>query len=109
MSQFRTTDAEQKIHKAVKMFIELVLDSKDELKVDGIQFGIDFACMRSESNGNIFIAFIIKKGDKEFGYTHTLSASEINILRPEILARAMKYRAKSAIEKIKEQLIKNVK
>lgn len=109
MSRFRKMDMETKIHKAVRTFIELVLDSKDELKVDGIQFGIDFACMRSESTADIFIAFIIKKGDKEFGYTHTLSAREIDILRPEILARVMKYRAKSAIEKIKEQLIKSVK
>jgi hypothetical protein len=54
-------DMETKIHKAVRTFIELVLDSKDELKVDGIQFGIDFACMRSVSTADIFIAFIIKK------------------------------------------------
>lgn len=109
MSQFRTTDAEQKIHKAVRMFIELVLDSKDELKVDGIQFGIDFVGMNSESNGNIFISFIITKGDKKFGYTYTISIREIEFINPELLPRLMISESRLAIGKIKEQLIKSVK
>ncbi len=109
MSQFRTTDAELKIHKAVRMFIELVLDSKDELKVDGIQFGIDFVGMRSESNGDIFISFIITKGDKKFGYTYTISAMEIGATYTALLPRVMKFKSQLVIEKIKEQLIKNVK
>lgn len=109
MSQFRTADAEQKIHKAVRMFIELVLDSKDELKVDGIQFGIDFVGMNSESNGNIFISFIITKGDKKFGYTYTISIREIEFINPELLPRLMISKSRLAIGKIKEQLIKSVK
>lgn len=109
MSQFRATDAEQKIHKAVRMFIELVLDSKDELKVDGIQFGIDFVGMISEPNGDIFISFIITKGDKKFGYTYTISIREIEFINSELLPSLMKSKSRSVIEKIKEQLVKNVK
>lgn len=109
MIRFRKKDVETKIYKAVRAFIELVLDSKDELKVDGIKFGIDFACMRSGSTADIFILFIIKKGDEEFGYVHTLSAREIDILRIGILARVIRYRARSAIEEIKKRLMESVK
>ena len=105
MINLKTTDAEQKIDKAVKMFIGLILDAKDELKAASVNF-VD---ARSVSAGDIFVSFYIAKGNKRFGYTYTISVMEIERIDPVLLPKLIISKAIKEIEKIKEQLIKNVK
>lgn len=105
MINLKTTDAEQKIDTAVKMFIGLILDAKDELKAASV----DFVDARSVSAGDIFVSFYIAKGNKRFGYTYTMSAMEIERMNPALLPKFIISKAIKEIGKIKEQLIKNVK
>ena len=105
MIDLKTTDAEQKIDKAVKMFIEKILDSKDELNVSRIDLvGVVYSHPYS-----VDVSFIISKGDKLFSYTYLISIREMEILDPTLRERLIMFRAKSAIEEIKKRLIKNVK
>lgn len=105
MIDLKTTDAEQKIDKAVKMFIEKILDSKDELNVSRIDLvGVVYSQPYSVS-----VSFIISKWGKLFSYTYLISIREMEILNPTLQERLIMFRAKSAIEEIKKRLIKNVK
>lgn len=105
MINLKTTDTEQKIDKAVKMFIEKILDSKDELNVSRI----DLVGVVYSQPYSVDVSFIISKGDKLFSYTYLISIREMKILDHALQERLIMFRAKSAIEEIKEQLIKNVK
>ena len=105
MIDLKTTDAEQKIDKAVKMFIEKILDSKDELNVSRI----DLVGVVYSQPYSVAVSFIISKGGKLFSYTYLISIREMEILNPTLQERLIMFRAKSAIEEIKKRLIKNVK
>nr|WP_315539000.1 hypothetical protein [uncultured Haemophilus sp.] len=105
MINLKTTDTEKKIDKAVKMFIEKILDSKDELNVSRI----DLVGVVYSQPYSVDVSFIISKGDKLFSYTYLISIREMKILDPALQERLIMFRAKSAIEEIKERLIKNVK
>lgn len=105
MIDLKTTDAEQKIDKAVKMFIEKILDSKDELNVSRI----DLVGVVYSQPYSVAVSFVISKGGKLFSYTYLISIREMEILNPTLQERLIMFRAKSAIEEIKKRLIKNVK
>nr|DAS74513.1 MAG TPA: hypothetical protein [Caudoviricetes sp.] len=105
MINLKTTDAEQKVDTAVKMFIGFILDSKDELNAANI----DFVGMFGLTPYDVSTSFIIAKGNKRFNYTYTISIREIEFINPELLPSLMRSKSRLAIEKIKEQLIKNVK
>lgn len=104
MVNLKTTDAEQKVDTAVKMFIGLILDSKDELNAANI----DFVGMFGSTPYDVSISFIIAKGNKRFNYTYTISIREIEFINPELLPSLMRSKSRLAIEKIKKQLIKSV-
>ena len=105
MSQFKTTDAEQKFDELVKKFIKKILDSKDELNVSRI----DLVGILYSPPYSVNVSFIISKGDKLFSYTYLISIREMEILDPTLRERLIMFRAKSAIEEIKKRLIKNAK
>lgn len=105
MINLKTTDAEQKIDKAVKMFIEKILDSKDELNVSRI----DLVGVVYSQPYSVDVSFIISKGDKLFSYTYLISIREMKILDPTLRERLIMFRAGEAIKEIKRRLIKNVK
>lgn len=105
MIDLKTTDAEQKVDKSVKMFIKKILDSKDELNVSRI----DLVGILYSPPYSVNVSFIISKGDKLFSYTYLISIREKEILNPTLQERLIMFRAKSAIEEIKKRLIKNVK
>jgi hypothetical protein len=102
MSQFKTTDAEQKLDKPVKMFIKKILDSKDELNVSRI----DLVGVVYSQPYSVAVSFIISKGGKLFSYTYLISIREMEILDPILQERLIMFRAKSAIEEIKNNLSK---
>ena len=102
MINLKTTDTEKKIDKAVKMFIEKILDSKDELNVSRI----DLVGVVYSQPYSVDVSFIIYKGDKLFSYTYLISISEMKILDPTLQERLIMFRAKSAIEEIKNNLSK---
>lgn len=102
MSQFKTTDAEQKFDELVKKFIKKILDSKDELNVSRIDLvGVVYSPPYS-----IAVSFIISKVDKLFSYTYLISIREMEILDPTLQERVIMFRAKLAIEEIKNNLSK---
>lgn len=105
MIDLKTTGSEQKIDKAVEMFVGLILDAKDELKAASI----DFIGARRVPFGDISVSFYIAKGNKRFGYTYTMSVMEIERMNPSLLPKFIISKAIKEIGKIKEQLIKNVK
>lgn len=105
MINLKTTDAEQKLDKPVKMFIKKILDSKDELNVSRI----DLVGVVYSQPFSVAVSFIISKGDKLFSYTYLISIREMETLDPTLQERLIMFRAKSAIEEIKKQLIKSVK
>lgn len=105
MINLKTTDADQGVDKAVKMFIDKILDSKDELNVSRIDLvGVVYSRPYS-----IDVSFIIFKGNKLFSYTYLISISEMEISDSASREELIMFRAKSAIEEIKKKLIKNVK
>ena len=105
MINLKTTDADQGVDKAVKMFIDKILDSKDELNVSRIDLvGVVYSRPYS-----IDVSFIIFKGNKLFSYTYLISISEMEISDSALREELIMFRAKSAIEEIKKKLIENAK
>lgn len=103
MINLKTTDADQGVDKAVKMFIDKILDSKDELNVSRIDLvGVVYSRPYS-----IDVSFIIFKGNKLFSYTYLISISEMEISDSASREELIMFRAKSAIEEIKKKLIEN--
>lgn len=104
MINLKTTDADQGVDKAVKMFIDNILDSKDELNVSRIDLvGVVYSRPYS-----IDVSFIIK-GNKLFSYTYLISIREMEISDSALREELIMFRAKSAIEEIKKKLIENAK
>lgn len=102
MINLKTTDAEQKLDKPVKMFIKKILDSKDELNVSRI----DLVGVVYSQPYSVAVSFIISKRGKLFSYTYLISIREMEILDPILQERLIMFRAKSAIEEIKNNLSK---
>lgn len=105
MINLKTIDADQGVDKAVKMFIDNILDSKDELNVSRIDLvGVVYSRPYS-----IDVSFIIIKGNKLFSYTYLISIREMEISDSALREELIMFRAKSAIKEIKKKLIENAK
>lgn len=103
MINLKTTDVDQKVDGAVKMFINKILNSKDELNVSRI----DFDLVVYSQPYSVAVSFIIFKGNELFHYTYLLSIREMEISDSALRENLIMFRAKSAIEEIKKKLIEN--